>query len=115
MIHSLRRKPMALLNLVYREKLFPRRAYARAFDALLVEAGEKTACRTLVGLLTHERACEAELALAIDAELDAGRLPDLEVLTERFRPPAASMPAVVVTLPSLALYDEIATAPGETA
>jgi transposase InsO family protein len=116
-IHSLRRKPMALLNLVYREKLFPRRAYARAFDALLVEAGEKTACRTLVGLLTlaHERACEAELALAIDAELDAGRLPDLEVLTERFRPPAASTPAVVVTLPSLALYDEIATAPGETA
>jgi hypothetical protein len=27
-IHSLRRKPMALLNLVYREQLFPRRAYA---------------------------------------------------------------------------------------
>jgi hypothetical protein len=24
-IHSLRRKPMALLNLVYREQLFPRR------------------------------------------------------------------------------------------
>ena len=27
-IHSLRRKPMALLNLVYRDQLFPRRAYA---------------------------------------------------------------------------------------
>src|ERR1700726_3331675 len=27
-IHSLRRKPMALLNLVYREQLFPRRAYS---------------------------------------------------------------------------------------
>src|SRR6266581_4041501 len=26
-IHALRRKPMALLNLVYREQLFPRRAY----------------------------------------------------------------------------------------
>jgi hypothetical protein len=34
-IHSLRRKPMALLNLVYREQLFPRRAYRRAFEALL--------------------------------------------------------------------------------
>ena len=30
-IHALRRKPMALLNLVYREQLFPRRAYQRAF------------------------------------------------------------------------------------
>ncbi|WP_375764601.1 IS21-like element helper ATPase IstB [Bradyrhizobium sp. Pha-3] len=31
-IHSLRRKPMALLNLVYRDQLFPREAYRRAFD-----------------------------------------------------------------------------------
>jgi hypothetical protein len=27
-IHALRKKPMALLNLVYRDQLFPRRAYA---------------------------------------------------------------------------------------
>ena len=32
-IHSLRRKPMALLNLVYRDQLFPREAYRRTFDA----------------------------------------------------------------------------------
>ena len=32
-IHSLRRKPMALLNLVYRDQLFPRQAYRRTFDA----------------------------------------------------------------------------------
>jgi hypothetical protein len=63
-IHSLRRKPMALLNLVYRDQLFPRRDYALAFDALLAGVGEKQACRTMVGLLAlaHERACEAELA-----------------------------------------------------
>jgi hypothetical protein len=34
-IHALRRKPMALLNLVYRDQLFPRPAYAHAFEALL--------------------------------------------------------------------------------
>jgi hypothetical protein len=34
-IHALRRKPMALLNLVYREQLFPRDAYRRTFDRLL--------------------------------------------------------------------------------
>ena len=30
-IHSLRRKPMALLNLVYRDQLFPRQAYRQTF------------------------------------------------------------------------------------
>src|SRR3546814_5435497 len=34
-IHALRRKPMALLNLVYRHQLFPREAYRRMFDRLL--------------------------------------------------------------------------------
>jgi len=38
---------MALLNLVYRDQLFPRRAYARAFEALLANAGDKLACRTM--------------------------------------------------------------------
>ena len=116
-IHSLRRKPMALLNLVYRDQLFPRRAYARAFDALLASAGEKHACRTLVGLLAlaHERACEAELALAIQTDLDAGKLPDLKALIERFRPKNAAVPVVVVNLPSLAAYDEITVSQGAAA
>ena len=34
-IHSLRRKPMALMGLVYRDQLFPRQAYARAFEAMM--------------------------------------------------------------------------------
>ncbi len=41
-IHSLRRKPMALLNLVYRDQLFPRRAFALAFEALLAGLGRET-------------------------------------------------------------------------
>jgi hypothetical protein len=116
-IHSLRRKPMALLNLVYRDQLFPRRAYALAFDALLLGVGDRNACRTMVGLLAlaHERACEAELALAIEADLDAGRLPDLEALKQRFRPSAAPVPAVTVDLPPLAVYDEIAVIRGVAA
>lgn len=110
-IHALRKKPMALLNLVYREQLFPRAAYARAFEALLAGVGEKRACRTMVGLLAlaHDRACEAELADVIAADLDAGRLPDLDRLRERFLPDAASIPEVVVELASLSLYDELAT------
>jgi hypothetical protein len=82
-IHALRKKPMALLNLVYRDQLFPRRAYARAFEALLAKESEKQACRAMVGLLAlaHDRTCEADLAHAIEADLDAGVMPDLDRLS----------------------------------
>src|ERR1700739_2922306 len=110
-IHSLRRKPMALLNLVYREQLFPRRAYQRAFEALLASDSEKQACRTMVGLsaLAHDRACEAELAETINAELDAGRLPDLEALGRRFAPHPTAIPDITVEAAPLHPYDELST------
>jgi hypothetical protein len=109
-IHALRKKPMALLNLVYRDQLFPRRAYARAFEVLLVKESEKQACRTMVGLLAlaHDRACEADLAHAIDADLDAGSLPDLASLRDRFKPDQAAIPHVAVELVPLSAYDELA-------
>jgi len=102
---------MALLNLVYRDQLFPRRAYRRAFEALLARNGEKRACRTVVALLAlaHERACEGELAAAIDAELDAGKLPDLDVLARRFAPDPAAIPDITVELAPLHLDDELGT------
>ena len=95
-IHALRKKPMALPNLVYRDQLFPRQAYRKAFEALRAEVGDKRACKVTVELLAlaHDRACEAELAQAIDAELDAGRLPDLALLRERFGPSPASVPVI---------------------
>jgi hypothetical protein len=117
-IHALRRKPMALLNLVYRDQLFPREAYSKAFDALLASVGDKRACRTMVGLLAlaHDRACEAELAEAITADLDAGQLPDLDRLRERFQPPATAVPEIRIEMPSLDSYDELAScfAPGDS-
>ena len=123
-IPSLRRKPMALLNRVYRDQLFPRRAFALAFEALLAALGERPACRAMVGILAlaHERACEAELvlalqelALALQEALDDGVLPDLAALIERFRPGDVVWPVVVVTLPALALYDQLATNVGAAA
>lgn len=109
-IHALRKKPMALLNLVYRDQLFPRPAYARAFDTLRSELGDKRACKITVELLAlaHDRACEAELAAVIDAELDDGQLPDVGRLRERFAPETTSVPDVVVDLVPLAVYDELA-------
>jgi hypothetical protein len=111
-IHALRRKPMALLNLVYRDQLFPRTAYKRAFDALRETGDDRHACRVTVGLLAlaHERACEAELAVAIEADLDAGRLPDPAKLHARFRPEEAELPSVTVELAPLNAYDELVAA-----
>jgi hypothetical protein len=77
----------------------------------LAEQGDlRRACKVTVELLAlaHEQACEAELAEAIDADLDARRLPDLARLRERFRPAAAAIPEVVVELAPLGVYDELA-------
>ncbi len=108
-IHSLRRKPMALLNLVYRDQLFPREAYRLAFDALRDALPERQACRTMVDLLAlaHDRGCEAELAGCLAADREAGRLPDMAVLRARFAPDPARVPHVTVQLASLASYESL--------
>jgi hypothetical protein len=109
-IHALRKKPMALLNLVYRDQLFPRPAYRRTFEILRAELGDKRACNITVELLAlaHDRGCEAELAQTLDAELDAGRLPDMAALRQRFGPNPASVPVIEVELVPLNAYDELA-------
>ena len=122
-IHSLRRKPMALLNLVYRDALFPRPAYRAAWERLLAAGDPRVACRTMVGLLAlaHERGCEVELADALTGQLADGGLPDLASLRARFAPDKAPHPApdVVVTLPPIASYDallpDMAHSPGAAA
>ena len=117
-IHALRRKPMALMNLVYREQLFPREAYRRTFHFLLERYGERIACKSTVELLSmaHERGCETELAELLSAQLDAGEAPDLKALGERFAPDPARLPEVCVHLAPLSDYEAlIDSAQGEAA
>lgn len=108
-IHALRKKPMALLNLVYRDGLFPLPAYARAFEALRQGDGDKPACKVIVELLAlaHERGCEGELARALEEGLEAGLSPDIKTLRARFGPSPQAIPLVVVKLPAPAAYDEL--------
>lgn len=111
-IHSLRRKPMALLGLVYRDRLFPRDAYRRTFEQLVEHLPERAACRTMVELLAlaHERACEAELAtLLFSEDLAENRLPDLARLRARFAPDPAALPEVTITMAPLIAYDSLLT------
>jgi hypothetical protein len=108
-IHALRRKPMALLNLVYRDQLFPREAYRLTFDRLLEKIPPKPACHLMVNLLAlaHERGCEAELATLLAADLAAAQLPDLVALRARFAPDPAALPEIVVHLTPLVAYEAL--------
>lgn len=112
-IHALKRKPAALLSLVYREQLFPREAYRHMFDDLLARLPEREACRTMVTLLqlAHERGCEAELAGLLAIDRAAGLLPDLASLRARFAPDPASLPDIHVPTVPLAVYQELLDTP----
>ncbi|WP_097109503.1 IS21 family transposase [Hoeflea halophila] len=108
-IHSLRKKPMALLGLVYRDKLFPRAEYRRAFDVLVEQLPDKQACKIAVELLAlaHDRGCERELAEELARVLDVGKLPDLAALRAVFGPDPNQLPTVHVQLASLNGYEAL--------
>lgn len=106
-IHALRRKPMALLSLVYRDQLFPREAYRRTFEFLCEQLSERAACKAMVELLSlaHDRACEGQLAAILLDDLAHHRLPDNSALLARFAPDPARLPDVCVRLAPLSSYE----------
>ena len=117
-IHTLRRKPMALLNLVYRDQLFPREAYRLTFEQLREHLTDREACRLMVDLLSlaHDRSCEAQLGEKLAEGLAAHQLPDLPTLRACFGPDPDRIPIVVVQLASLASYETLLDNPmGEAA
>lgn len=117
-IHTLRRKPMALMNLVYRDQLFPRDAYRHTFEWLCEHASARVACTKTVELLSlaHERGCEAELATVLSQSLAANEVPDIAELRARFAPDPARLPHVLITLPPLIDYESLVdTCMGEAA
>jgi hypothetical protein len=124
-IHSLRRKPMALLNLVYRDAMFPRPAYRLAWERLMAAGDARIACKTMVALLAlaHERGCEAELAATLTEQMRqepqgasaTAFAIDVSALRARFAPTPALMPEIVVNLPLVAGYDALLPSMGVAA
>ena len=109
-IHALKRKPMALAGSLYRDSLFPRDEYRRAWAVLDKGLPRKDACKRMVALLAlaHEEACEAELAGLIAADLGAGRLPDPAALRGQITRRERAIPDdVTVVLTPLASYDRL--------
>ena len=108
-IRALRKKPMALLNLVYRDQLFPREVYRLTFEHLREKLPDRAACRLIVALLSlaHERSCEARMAVVLTECLEAHQLPDMDALLARFSPDPARLPVVLVELAPLKAYEAL--------
>lgn len=109
-IHALKRKPMALAGSLYRDSLFPREEYRRAWVTLDQALPRKDACKRMVALLSlaHDEACETELAGLIAAELKAGCLPDPVALRAQVTRRQRTLPEDLTVLPPpLASYDNL--------
>ena len=113
-IHSLRRKPMALLNLVYRDQLFPR----PRLPPLL--RGPARSHRSAHRLPLHRRLCWRWRTTAPVRQpwrptwricSTAARSPDLELLHQRFTPDPAALPEIRVRQPPLTDYNELLVDP----
>jgi transposase InsO family protein len=109
LLPALKRKPGAFARWVLRDEMFPRIEYRQTWERLVEELPERQACKLMVGLLdlAVQGACEAQLAQALGDLLQAGTLPDLAGLAERFAPRETPMPAVTVSLPTLSAYDRL--------
>jgi hypothetical protein len=108
LVGALKRKPGAFARWVLRDDAFPRAVYRQTWERLAAQRPEREACKTIVGLLAlaadgHEAQLAQELAQLIELNL----LPDLMTLTQLLAPPKGDVPQVVVTLPTLATYDDL--------
>ena len=108
-IDALKRKPQAFKGLVFRDALFPREAYRRTWEALECKLSQRSACRTMVGLLelAGMEGIEAVLAERLDVLCAANELPDLRSLRDEFAPRDQLCPTVRVDMPPVSTYDAL--------
>lgn len=108
LVHSLVRKPGAFRRYVYREALFPTPTFRRAYDAL-AERSEKWADLEYVRIL-HLAATtmECEVEAALTDLLEAGQVPEYELVKARVKPETPlPVPEVHVRRPDLGAYDAL--------
>ena len=115
-IDSLKRKPQAFKGLAFRDALFPRDPYRRAWEQLEAKLPPRQACQTIVALLemAARDGVEGALAERLDALLSAGELPDVKRLREEFAPRQVALPQVTVVIPPASRYDALLPSACET-
>ena len=108
-IEALKRKPQAFKGLAFRESLFPRQAYRRAWEQLDLRLPQRQACQTIVALLEMAAldGVEGLLGERLDTLLASGELPDIKRLREEFAPRTSQVPQVTVEIPPVSHYDAL--------
>jgi hypothetical protein len=107
LIPTLKRKPGAFARWVLRDDMFPRAEYRLTWERLSEKLPERQACKIMVGLLdlAARGACEVQLANVLGDLYQAGTLPELAGLEEKFAAKQTPVPDVTIELPALADYD----------
>lgn len=93
-IGSLKKKPMAFYRSQLRDALLPSPTYRRIWSLLDARLCERAACKLMVGALAlaAERDCEPALGEYLLQALEAGTLPSVVELQQRFgAPPSAAL------------------------
>lgn len=106
---TLKRKPGAFARWILRDDMFPRAEYRLTWERLSEKLPERQACKVMVGLLdlAARGTCEVQLANVLGDLLQAGTLPELAGLEEKFAAKETPVPDVKVELPPLASYDRL--------
>ena len=109
LVGSLVKKPQAFRNSVFREDLFPRDVFRRAWEVLDQKLEPRKACKVYVGLLhlAAMHAVEDALSQHLEDVLDRGQLPDLETARATVAPVPTAAPALNVMPPNLEAYDSL--------
>ena len=109
LIGALVRKPQAFRRSIFRDELYPRPVFRRAWEVIDDHLEPRKACRVYVGLLhlAAMHACEAALADHLQKVLDRGEVPDLEGARGAVAPSPTGTPQVSVRAPDLGGYDQL--------
>ena len=109
LIGALLRKPQAFRRSIFRDELYPRPVFRRAWEMIDGHLEPRKACRVYVGLLhlAAMHACEAALADHLQKVLDRGEVPDLEGARGAVAPSPTDTPQVSVRAPDLGGYDQM--------
>lgn len=110
-IWSLVRKPGAFQRLVYREELFPRVVFRKAYDALVQSWSARPLAKAdqeyLRLLHLAASTMESEVATALELLLDEGQVPDVDAVKELIDVQRPEVPRLTVPAPDLTAYDAL--------
>jgi hypothetical protein len=109
-IGYLLRKPGAFAHYQYRESLFPRVAFRKAYDALMEYSPARGHKLYLKVLHLAAIGLESEVVAALDILEEAGDTPLPDAVKNLLDIPSDGPPKVHVTPPDLSAYDRLLTA-----